>query len=133
MCVQNAKGWLAVSYGYKGLLQVLAMFMAFHVRNVKIKALNDTAQIVVIVYINSITLITVVVSYFVLTPYHNTYAALFGMALMVGATVFLSLIFIPKVLFTTRLSTRCFAIYTYMHFHFRFAMSFCLQLIDNNN
>ena len=110
VCVNNAIVWMAVSYTYKGLLQILAIFMAFHVRNVKIKVLNDTAQIVTIVYINSIILITMVVSYFFLTSYHNIYAAFFAMALMVGATVFLSLIFIPKVLIIASLATYCFAL-----------------------
>ena len=109
--------WLAVSYTYKGLLQILAMFMAFHVRNVKIKALNDTAQIVMIVYINSIVLITIVVSYFFLSSYHNTYATFFATSMLVGATVFLSLIFIPKV-----------SIIAYIYYHVLFCATNALAL-----
>ena len=33
--------WLAVSFSYKALLQLVAIFMAFHIRCVKVKALND--------------------------------------------------------------------------------------------
>ena len=73
------------------------MFMAFHTRRVKIKALNDSKEIAVIIYINSITLALLVVVEFALNTYHDVYAALFGLALLVGATLFLSCIFIPKV------------------------------------
>ena len=93
----NAIIWLAISYAYKGLLQLVAMFMAFHTRRVKIKALNDSKEIAVIIYINSITLALLVVVEFALYKYHDTYAALFGLALLVGATIFLTLIFIPRV------------------------------------
>ena len=89
--------WLAISYAYKGLLQLVAMFMAFHTRRVKIKALNDSKEIAVIVYINSITLVLLAVVEFTLNTYHDVYAALFGLALLVGATLFLCFIFIPKV------------------------------------
>ena len=89
--------WLAVSYAYKGLLQLVAMFMAFHIRRVKIKALNDSKEIAVIVYINSITLALLAVVEFALNTYHEVYAALFGLGLIVGATLFLSLVFIPRV------------------------------------
>ena len=71
--------------------------MAFHTRRVKIKALNDSKEIAVIIYINSITLSLLAFVEFALTDYHEVYAALFGLALLVGATLFLTLLFIPKV------------------------------------
>jgi len=89
--------WLAISYAYKGLLQLVAMLMAFHIRRAKIKALNDTKETAVIIYINSITLTLLIVVEFALNAYHDAYAAVFGMALLLGASVFLSLVFIPKV------------------------------------
>ena len=89
--------WLAVSYAYKGLLQLVAMFMAFHTRRVKIKALNDSKEIAVIVYINSIILVLLAVVEFTLNTYHDVYAAVFDLGLMVGATLFLTIVFIPKV------------------------------------
>ena len=89
--------WLSISYAYKGLLQIVAMFMAFHTRRVKIKALNDSKEIAVIIYINSITLSLLAFVEFALDTYHQVYAALFGLALLVGATLFLTLLFTPKV------------------------------------
>jgi hypothetical protein len=72
--------------------------MAFHTRKVKIKALNDSKEIAVIIYINSISLSLLAFVEFALNDYHEVYAALFGLALLVGATLFLTLLFIPKVL-----------------------------------
>lgn len=89
--------WLAISYAYKGLLQMAAMFMAFHTRRVHIKVLNDSKEIAVIVYINSIILVLLAVVEFALSRYNEVYTALVGLALLVEATVFLTLIFVPKV------------------------------------
>ena len=93
----NAIVWLAISYAYKGLLQLVAMFMAFHTRRVKIKLLNDSKEIAAIIYINSIILALLAVVEFALSRYHEAYSALFGLALLVGPTVFLTLAFVPKV------------------------------------
>ena len=99
-CINNsAIVWLSISYAYKGLLQILAMFMAFHTRKVKIKALNDSKEIAAIIYINSITLSLLAFVEFALNDYHEVYASLFGLALLVGATLFLTLLFVPKASF----------------------------------
>ena len=71
--------------------------MAFYTRRVKIKALNDSKEIAVVIYFNSITLTLLAVVEFALKQYHEVYAALFSLALLVEASVFLTLIFIPKV------------------------------------
>ena len=71
--------------------------MAFHIRRVKIKALNDSKEIAVIIYINSIILALLVLTQFTLEHYHDVYAAMFGLALLVDATMFLGFTFIPKV------------------------------------
>ena len=89
--------WLAMSYAYIGLLQLVAMFMAFHTRRVKIKALNDSKQIAVVIYINSIILVLLAVVELAINKFHEVHAALFGLALLIGSTVFLTLLFIPKV------------------------------------
>ena len=90
--------WLAISFAYKALLQLVGIFMAFHTRKVHIKALNDSKEIATIIYANSILLILMIVFIFTLERYHNVYAALYGLALLVQATIFLGLLFIPKVL-----------------------------------
>ena len=98
MCAQSGSQiWLAVSFSYKALLQLVAIFMAFHIRRIKVKALNDSKEIAVIIYINSIILALLAVTQFALENYHDAYAAMFGLALLVDATLFLGLMFIPKV------------------------------------
>ena len=78
MCLsEGAVVWLALSYVYKALLQLVAMFMAFYTRQVKIKALNDSKEIAVVIYFNSITLTLLAVVEFALKQYHEVYAALF--------------------------------------------------------
>ena len=89
--------WLLISFIYKGCLQVLAIFMAFHTRKVKIKALNDSKEIMAIIYINSIILALLTVTEFALKSYNDAYAALFGLSLLIEATLFLGLVFVPKV------------------------------------
>ena len=93
----NSLVWVGLSFGYKGLLQIVAMFMAFHTRRVKIAALNDSKEIAVIIYINSIILIVMAGSEFVLEHYHNAHSALFGLALLIQATMFVGVLFIPNV------------------------------------
>ena len=76
---------------------MIAMFMAFHTRRVKVKALNDSKEIAAIIYFNSIILSILAVTEFALQHYHDVYAALFGLALFIEASLFLGLIFVPKV------------------------------------
>lgn len=88
---------LSVSFVYKGLLQIVGIFIAFHARKVKMKALNDSKETTAIIYVNTIILITLAASAFTLDSYHNGYAAIFGMALLVDASLFLGVLFVPKV------------------------------------
>ena len=71
MCAQSGSQiWLAVSFAYKALLQLVAIFMAFHTCHVKVKTFNDSKEIAVIIYINSI-LALLAVTQFALENYHN--------------------------------------------------------------
>lgn len=74
------------------------MFMAFHTRKIKIRALNDSKEIAAIVYINSIILVLLAVTELALRQYHYIYSALNGMVLLIGGFLFLGLVFVPKVI-----------------------------------
>ena len=91
--------WLSVSFAYKGLLQIIALFMAFSTRKIRILALNDSKEIILIVYLNSIIFSVMVTIEFVFMTYHNIFSALFAGVLWIDATVFLSFVFLPKVTF----------------------------------
>ena len=71
--------------------------MAFHTRNVDVKVLNESKEIAAIIYINSIILVLIAVAELGLESNHDAYAALFGLGLLIEATLFLGFIFIPKV------------------------------------
>ena len=86
-----------MSFVYKALLQVVGIFMAFHTRKIKIKALNDSKEITATIYINSIILTLLIITEFGLQTYVDAYAALFGLALLVEATLFIGMVFVPKV------------------------------------
>ena len=100
VCLRDRSGpiiWLSISYAYKGILQIIGIFMAFHIRKVKIKALNDSKETAAVIYINTIILITLIASAFALDDYHNGHAAIFGLAIFIDATLFLGALFVPKV------------------------------------
>ena len=94
---QNTTVWIAISFAYKGLLQLGAIFMAFTTRKVSIKALNDTKENCAIIYINSIILTVLIVTHLALSDHRDAYTALFGLAVFMEATLFLTVVFIPKV------------------------------------
>ena len=87
----------AVLFGYKGVLQVFALLLAFRTRNVKIKGLDDSRYIAASVYVTSIVLTVIIVSTYTLGHYVNAYPAVVGMGLLLGTTTILGLVFIPRV------------------------------------
>ena len=89
--------WLAVSYSYKAILQILAIFTAFTTRRVKIKALNDSKEIAAIIYINSVVLVLLGVIQLLLSKFHTVYTTMIGLGLWIEGTLFLGLLFVPKV------------------------------------
>ena len=88
---------LGVLYGYKALLQIIALVFAVSIRKVSIKGLNDAVYIISAIYVTSIVTAVVVVSTYTLTKLINVYAAVFCLCFFIGTTVILVLVFIPPV------------------------------------
>ena len=88
---------LGILYGYKAVLQVVALVFSFSIRKVKIKGLNDAKGIALAVYVTSIVTAVILVSFYSLKEYLNIYATLFCLGFFIGTTAILCLIFIPKV------------------------------------
>ena len=84
-------------FTYLGLLQLVGIVLAFQTRKVKILILNDSKPVAALVYISSIALVMMVLITFTLRDYINVIAAVFNGGIIVLATVFLILIFTPKV------------------------------------
>ncbi len=97
ICRSDARNiFLGVLYGYKTVLQVIALVFAFTTRKVKVKGLNDSLYIAAAVYITSLLWGIIIVSYS-LNEYLNIFATVLSLGLMVGTTSIMGLIFIPKV------------------------------------
>ena len=98
MCESNGQVVLyALLYGYKGLLQVIALILAFGTRKVKVKGMDDSKYIAVAIYITSIVLAVTTVSTYTLMDYVNVYPAVVGMGFLLGTTMILGLVFVPRV------------------------------------
>ena len=87
----------AVLYGYKGLLQLIALLLAFRTRKVKVKGLDDSKYIAAAIYITSIVLAVTTVSTYTLMDYVNAYPAVVGLGFLLGTTMILGLVFVPRV------------------------------------
>ena len=88
---------LAVLYSYKGLLQVTALILAFRTRKVKVKGLDDSKYIAAAIYITSIVLAVIIVATYTLADYVNVFPAVVGAGFLLGTTIILVLVFVPKV------------------------------------
>ena len=84
-------------YSYLAILQVSALVLAFKTRNVEIKVLNDFKEISAIVYITSVVDVELIIVTIALWEYSNLNAFFYYGGVLVGATVTLSLVYIPKV------------------------------------
>ena len=82
---------------YLGLLQLVGIILAFQTRKVKISVLNESKSVAALVYISSIVLVVIVLITFILRGYLNITGTMFSGGIILLATFFLALIFIPKV------------------------------------
>ena len=78
-------------------LQIIALVLAFAIRKVKVKGLDDTKFIVVTIYVTSIVLALIILAIYSLKGVINGFAALFCTGFLVGTTVILGLVFVPLV------------------------------------
>jgi len=98
ICSSKARDiFLGVLYGYKMLLQVIAILLAFTTRKVKVKGLDDAKYIAAATYVTSIAWAVTIVSTYSLKEFVNGFAALFCTGFFIGTTFILALIFVPKV------------------------------------
>ena len=88
---------LGIIYGYKSILQIVALVFSFSIGRVRLKGLNDAKYIAAAVYVTSIVTAVIIVSLYSLKTFLNLYAALFSFGFLSGTTVILALVFIPKV------------------------------------
>ena len=88
---------LGVLYGYKALLQLLAVILALKTSNIKVKGLDDSQYIIVATYLSSLVLLTVLIMTYTAYDHINTYAVVTSGSFILGSTMIVGLVFIPKV------------------------------------
>ena len=91
---------------YLAIIQVVGILLSFQTRKVKIPVLNDSKYVVAIIYISSIVLVVLALGTFSLRGYINVQTAISCGGIMLLATTFLALIFIPKVPYIAYLISR---------------------------
>ena len=79
------------------MLQIIGMVLAFQTRRVKLRGLRDSKEIAAIIYISSIAIVAMFIENFTLTNYINIGIGIFMLSIFVLTTIFLFLIFFPKV------------------------------------
>ena len=89
--------WLGVLFGYKIVFQAIGVFLAFKIRKVKIRGLNESREVSAILYITSVILVAMIVATFPLGEYIDVEAVIFGVGICTATTVVLALTFVPKV------------------------------------
>ena len=116
--------WLGILFGYKVIVQIIGVFLAFRIRKVtvrdsasvvaishmnydleitacdpppQIKMLNDSKEISATLYLSSIILAIVILISFILSNYLNVYGASFAIGIPTSSTVVLLVVFVSKV------------------------------------
>ena len=86
---------------YLAVLQIVGILLAFQTRRVKLQGLRDSKFIAAIIYISSIVLVALALVTFSLRTYINIGTGIFAGGIFILTTIFLSLIFLPKVKYKT--------------------------------
>lgn len=84
-------------FAYLTILQIVGLVLAFQTRKVKLQGLRDSKFVAAIIYISSIILVAVALVTFTLRTYINIGTAIIAMGVFSLTTIFLALMFIPKV------------------------------------
>ncbi len=79
-------------------LQIIALLLAFSIRKVKVKGLDDAKYIGAAIYVTSIVLAVIIVATYTLKDVINGFAALFCTGFFVGTSIILTLVFVPLVI-----------------------------------
>ena len=98
VCSSKARDiFLGILYGYKMILQVIALVFAFSTRKVKVKGINDAKYITAATYVTSIVLAVIIVATYSMKDFVNAFPALVCTGFLIGTTFILGLVFVPKV------------------------------------
>lgn len=88
---------IGLLFGYKLILQLVSLYLAFRIHDVKVKGLDGTKCIISAVYITTINIILLTMTFYVLRRNLTTYTAFITLIIFFLTTAILGLVFIPKV------------------------------------
>jgi len=88
---------LGILYGYKMMLQIVALALALSTHEVKVKGLNDAKYIAAAIYVTSIEVAVIIICVYTLSGFVNGFAAVISTVDFLGTTVTLGLVFVTKV------------------------------------
>ena len=89
--------WQIFIFAYLAVLQIIGMVLAFQTRKVKVQGLRDSKFVAAIIYISSIILVALALVTFALRTYINIGIGIIATGIFTLTTIFLALIFVPKV------------------------------------
>ena len=89
--------WLAIEFIYLLSLQVAAFVLAILTRKVKIKVLNDSKEMLIVVYSTSAIMAVLGVFTFAVPTRLILAQAMYCGLIMLATTIMLSFVFVPKV------------------------------------
>ena len=89
--------WEIFIFAYLAVLQLIGLVLAFQTRKVKLQGLKDSKFVAAIVYISSIILVALALVTFALRTHINIGTGISVTGIFSLTTIFLALIFIPKV------------------------------------
>ena len=89
--------WQITIFVYLAILQVVGILLAFQTRRVKMKGLNDSKLVAMIIYISSIVLVALGLVKFGLRAFINVGTGITVAGIFTLSTIILGLNFVPKV------------------------------------
>jgi hypothetical protein len=88
--------WISILFGYKAIIQIIGLYLAFKIRKIKISGLNDSREVSIALYVTSIIVLVILVTNFVFGDYIDVDGFVYGFGISTAVTVILSLTFFPK-------------------------------------
>ncbi|XP_046398268.1 gamma-aminobutyric acid type B receptor subunit 1 isoform X3 [Ischnura elegans] len=95
---QHSTVWLGILYGYKGLVLIFGLFLAYETRSIKVKAINDSRLVGMSIYnVVVLCLITAPVTMVIASQQDAGYAFV-ALSIIFCCFLSMALIFVPKVI-----------------------------------
>merc|ERR1712106_1271216 len=91
--------WLGLTYGYKAILLILGLFLAYETRSVKVKQINDSRLVGMSIYNVAILCIITAPVTMVISDQQNATFAFVALANVFCCYLSMALVFVPKVVF----------------------------------